>query len=71
MIKFIFRIEDENGSSTCFQWPYLGDYDKEVKLWYEMEEWCEKNCKGRFISRNSGLYIFNDNEAMRFRLVFG
>lgn len=54
--------------AELFQWPTLGNYSEEVKLWGEMAVWCDENLQNNWNNTSMGILIYEKTDAMAFKL---
>ena len=53
-----------------FPWPYRKNFLDEITLTIEMDEWCRNNLNGYFTTANDGMYIYDKEDAIAFKLYW-
>lgn len=56
------------GWAFLFKWPLGGNYKDSEKSNAKILKWCEINLQGIFEVTDAGLYIYDDSDAMAYKL---
>ena len=55
-------------NAILFHWPMGKDFIEDIRLSTEIEEWCEENLHDDFTSGNDGIYIYEIDDMMAYKL---
>lgn len=62
------KKRDYRNAFALFPWPYRKDFIETIKIGIEIEKWCEENLKDDFTAANDGIYIYEEIDAVAFKM---
>ncbi len=62
------KKRDYRNAFALFAWPRGKDFLEEIKIGIEIEKWCEENLKDDFTAANDGIYIYEEVDAVAFKM---
>lgn len=62
------KKRDYRNAFALFAWPRGKDFLEEIKISIEIEKWCEENLKDDFTAANDGVYIYEEIDAVAFKM---
>ena len=54
-----------------FYWPRGMNFLEETDLAREVVQWCEENLEDDYTDANDGIFIYEETDAIAFKLVWG
>lgn len=62
------KKRDYRNAYARFLWPYRKDFIEAIKIGIEIEKWCEENLKDDFTAGDFAIYIYEESDAVAFKL---
>ena len=62
------KKRDYRNAFALFPWPYRNDFIEEYEKSVEIEKWCEENLKDDFTAADAGIYIYEEADAVAFKM---
>lgn len=64
----IHKKKRDYRNAFLFHWPMGKDFIEDIRLSIEIEKWCEENLNNDFTAANDGIYIYELDDIMAYKL---